>query len=176
MKYLVVVDVQKDFVDGALGSAEAQKVVPAIIDKVKKFDGKLVFTRDTHEADYLQTQEGKNLPVVHCVEDTDGWQIVDELDAIRQERNAVTFDKTVFGSVSLAHYMANEEDIEPIDEIELIGLDTDICVISNALLIKSALPEIPIYVDAKCCAGTSVENHKKALDIMKICQIYVRGE
>ena len=167
MKYLVVIDVQNDFVDGALGSPEAQNVIEKIKEKIDSFDGEIVYTRDTHKENYLETQEGRMLPVIHCVEGTKGWQISDEIEV-----KGRIFNKPTFGSIELAQYLKENK----AESVELIGLDTDICVISNAMTIKAFMPEVPIFVDADCCAGTSEENHKKALDVMKICQVTVKGE
>ena len=169
MKFLIVVDMQNDFIDGALGTKEAVAILPAVKSKIEGFDGRILFTRDTHEADYLETQEGKNLPVEHCIKGTDGWQIHPDLDALRKEE---AVDKPSFGSVALAQMLkAYDTYEEKIDEITLIGLCTDICVISNAMLIKAYLPETPIFVDAECCAGVTPESHERALDAMAICQI-----
>jgi len=167
MKYLIVVDMQIDFTTGSLGSAHAAAIIPNVVDKVKNFDGKIIFTRDTHYEDYLQTQEGRNLPVKHCIYQTDGWQICDQL---RPYVNTV-IDKITFGSIDLPDMLKN--DAEELDSIELCGLCTDICVISNAMLLKAAFPEIPVFVDSSCCAGVSVESHNTALDAMKAVQITV---
>lgn len=169
MKLLVVVDMQKDFVDGALGTPEAVAIVPKVRDKILKCraDGWMViFTRDTHTEAYLKTQEGKKLPVIHCVKGTLGWEIVPELSV----EDSSIFDKVTFGSMELAQYAAGLSDLEA---IQLIGLCTDICVISNALLLKAALPEIPISVDADCCAGVTPESHRNALAAMEACQIEI---
>lgn len=165
MKYLIVVDMQVDFITGSLGSKLAEEIVPDVVEKVKGFDGKIIFTRDTHFADYMQTQEGKKLPVEHCIKDTDGWQICDELKPYVE----TVIDKVTFGSIDLPDMI--KEYGEEIEEIELCGLCTDICVISNAIILKAAFPEVKITVDSKCCAGVSVESHKKALDAMKAVQI-----
>ena len=167
MKYLIVVDMQKDFITGSLGSELAEKIVPYVVEKVKKFAGKIIFTRDTHFVDYMQTQEGKKLPVQHCIKDTYGWQICDELKAYAN--NVV--DKNTFGSVDLPGILKNYGDA--IDEIELCGLCTDICVISNAMILKASFPETKIVVDSKCCAGVSVKSHKTALEAMKAVQIEI---
>ena len=172
MKYLIVVDMQTDFVSGALGTNEAQEIVGRVEAKIRAFDGRVIFTRDTHEEDYLATQEGKNLPVPHCIRDTDGWQIIPELQPYARE----VIDKPTFGSVALSARLTEENAKEPIESIELIGLCTDICVISNALLAKAALPEVPVIVDAACCAGVTPESHKNALAAMKMCQIAVKNE
>lgn len=166
---LVVVDMQKDFIDGALGTKEAVKIVPKVADKIKNFDGEVIFTRDTHFENYSMTQEGQNLPVPHCIKDTEGWQIEESLEKLRTPDRKV-FDKLTFGSVELAEYLKENKELE---SITLVGLCTDICVISNALTIKSFLPEVKISVDEKCCAGVTPESHKNALEAMKMCQIEI---
>ena len=168
MKYLVVVDMQNDFTTGSLGSDHAAAIIPNVVEKVKSFDGRVIFTRDTHGADYMDTQEGKKLPVMHCVKDTAGWQICDELKPYVE--NVV--DKITFGSVELPHILRASGD--NIEEIELCGLCTDICVISNAMILKAAFPEAKLTVDASCCAGVTQESHKTALDAMKAVQIEVK--
>lgn len=168
MKYLIVVDMQNDFTVGTLGSPHAAAIIPNVVEKVKAFSGKVIFTRDTHGTDYLQTQEGKKLPVVHCVKDTNGWQICDELIPYVE----TTVDKVTFGSVQLPHLLRSLG--EPIEEIELCGLCTDICVISNAMILKAAFPEVAICVDASCCAGVTTESHNTALNAMKAVQIEVK--
>ena len=171
MKFLIVVDMQNDFIDGALGTKEAVEILPAVKEKIMDFDGRVIFTRDTHEADYLTTQEGGNLPVEHCIKGTDGWLIRSELDALRKEE---PIDKPTFGSVALGQLLkAYDTYEEKIESITLIGLCTDICVISNAMMIKGFLPETPIEVDAKCCAGVTPESHERALDTMAVCQIKI---
>lgn len=169
--YLIVVDMQKDFVDGALGSDMARKIVPAVRKKIENFQGKVLFTRDTHQENYLETQEGRNLPVSHCIKGTEGWEIIPELREFCKE---APIDKPTFGSMELAHRLAKENEIIPVASVELIGVCTDICVISNALLIKAALPEVPVSVDASCCAGVTLERHQRALLAMKACQISVK--
>ena len=169
MNYLIVVDMQTDFVDGALGTKEAVAIVPNVEKRIRSFDGKIIFTRDTHEENYLSTQEGRNLPVPHCIRNTDGWQII---PALRPFCTAV-IDKPTFGSTSLAQLLKAEHEKTPISCVTLIGLCTDICVISNALLIKATLPEIEIRVDAACCAGVTPESHENALAAMRMCQIKV---
>ena len=170
MKILVVVDMQNDFIDGALGTKEAVAIVDKVADKIRNYPGKIIFTRDTHFDNYAETQEGKNLPVLHCVENTFGWQISDKLP---MPDDAVIFDKPTFGSKNLAEYLVKENDREPIDEIEFIGLCTDICVISNAFVTKAFLPEIPLVADASCCAGVTPESHLNALSAMEMCQVKV---
>lgn len=172
-RYLVVVDMQHDFVDGALGTPEAQAIVASVAAKVQAFDGTVVFTKDTHYSDYLQTLEGKNLPVEHCLHGTPGWELMPELQAIRDERNSFVFEKTTFASLDLAMWLAEENVAEPIESIELIGLCTDICVVSNALLIKGWIPEVPLKVDASLCAGVTPDSHKAALATLRSCQVEV---
>lgn len=167
MKYLIVVDMQVDFINGALGSDLAVAIVPNVVEKVKSFDGKVIFTRDTHFKDYMNTQEGKNLPVPHCIKDTDGWQICDELKPYVD----IIIDKLTFGSIELPDFIKSFN--EPIEKIELCGLCTDICVISNAVVLKAAFPEVPIAVDSSCCAGVTVESHNNALNAMKVLQIEI---
>ena len=166
MKYLIVVDMQNDFISGSLGSDMAKAIVENVVDKVKSFDGKIIFTRDTHADCYLDTMEGKNLPVVHCVKDTDGWQICPEL--LPYAENVI--DKVTFGSVDLPHIIAKSGDVE---SIELCGLCTDICVISNAMILKAHFPEVKISVDSSCCAGVTQESHNNALLAMKMTQIEI---
>lgn len=168
MKFLIVVDMQVDFITGSLGSKLAEAIVPNVVEKVNNYDGKVIFTRDTHSTDYLQTQEGTKLPVEHCIKHTDGWQICDELEPYAND----IIDKNTFGSLHLPVFIKNcGEDIE---EIELCGLCTDICVISNAMILKATFPEVKISVDSKCCAGVSVESHNTALNAMKAVQIEVK--
>lgn len=167
MKYLIVVDMQVDFISGALGSNLAKAIVPNVVNKVKSFDGKVIFTRDTHFSDYMNTQEGKNLPVTHCIKDSDGWQICDELKPYAK----TVIDKITFGSVELPKLI--ESYGETVEKIELCGLCTDICVISNAFLLKAAFPEVPITIDSACSAGVTIESHNNALSAMKAVQIEI---
>lgn len=167
MKLLAVIDMQNDFIDGTLGTEEAVKIVGRVADKIssmRKNGAEIVFTRDTHGADYLSTNEGKKLPVKHCIRDTYGWEISDKLDCA----DSKIIDKPSFGSLELAEYAAS---LDKLDEIVLVGLCTDICVISNAMLLKAKLPETKITVDSDCCAGVTPESHKNALEAMKMCQI-----
>ena len=173
-KYLIVVDVQNDFVDGALGSPEAQAAVPFIVKKVENFDGVVLFTRDTHSESYLSTQEGKYLPVVHCVEDTPGWELIDPLKAYAEHRGSAIYNKPTFGNTSISQDIKALYDLGNVESVEFIGLDTDICVISNALILKSAVPELPVYLDPLCCAGSTPEKHEAALAVMRSCQILVK--
>jgi len=170
---LIVVDMQNDFIDGALGTKEAVEIVPAVVEKIKKFNGEVIFTRDTHFENYMDTQEGKNLPVKHCIKDTEGWQIRKEIDELRKEE---PIDKITFGSSELGNMLVSLNDEEEIKSITFIGLCTDICVISNAMIAKAFLPEANVTVDAACCAGVTVESHKNALNAMKMCQIKVINE
>ena len=168
-KVLVVVDMQNDFIDGALGTKEAVAIVSGVKEKIENFDG-VLFTRDTHETYYLDTQEGQKLPVPHCIRDTEGWQIRSELDALRKTE---PIDKETFGSTDLAGELVAMNEDNEIESITFVGLCTDICVISNALLAKASLPEVPIIVDAKCCAGVTPESHENALKAMEACQIQI---
>ena len=170
MKLLIVVDMQNDFIDGALGSKEAVAIVPYVKQKIESFDGKVFFTRDTHFDDYMTTQEGKNLPVPHCVQNTAGWEIRAELDALRKTE---AIDKITFGAKDLVRVIEQEKDVE---SITFVGLCTDICVISNVMLIKAFFPEIPLIVDANGCAGVTPESHKNALNAMKMCQVEIQNE
>ncbi len=170
---LIVVDMQKDFIDGALGTKEAVAIVPRVAQKIKGFSGRVLFTRDTHEENYLETQEGRKLPVPHCIRDTDGWQIYPDLEALRKEE---AVDKVTFGSEKLISVLKEADVQEQIGSITLVGLCTDICVISNALLIKAFLPEAEIIVDASCCAGVTPQSHQTALNAMKSCQIQITNE
>ncbi|MBR4456458.1 MAG: cysteine hydrolase [Solobacterium sp.] len=170
-RLLVVVDMQKDFVDGSLGTKEAQAILPAVREKIESYPQDCVYaTLDTHQKNYLETNEGKHLPVEHCIEGTEGWRIHPEIaDALKK---AVFVVKPTFGSVKLMEMLKKENEKEEIS-VELIGLCTDICVISNALLLKAAMPEITISVDAGCCAGVTPEKHTAALETMRSCQIEV---
>ena len=172
MKILTIIDMQKDFIDGALGTKEAVSIVPRVAARLKKAreDGEtVVFTRDTHHADYLSTQEGRKLPVPHCMEGTAGWQI----DAALPVLDAPVFDKPGFGSPALIDYLKGLPELE---RVEFIGLCTDICVISNSMLLKAFYPEVPISVDASACAGVTPQSHKNALEAMKMCQIDIVNE
>ena len=168
-KLLVVVDMQKDFIDGSLGTEEAVAIVPKVAAKIKEYQDagqEVVFTFDTHSENYLDTQEGKKLPVVHCIKGTPGW----ELDKALQGFEGKRFEKPAFGSPELGKWAEGQQ----FSSIELIGLCTDICVISNALLLKAHLPETPFMVDSSCCAGVTPQSHQNALETMKMCQIEVK--
>lgn len=169
-KILIVVDMQNDFIDGALGTKEAEMIVPYVKELVKNFDGKVLFTRDTHFENYMETQEGKNLPVPHCIKGTDGWKIHPELEKLRKTE---AIDKVTFGSKDLAEVLRQEENVE---EITFVGVCTDICVISNVMVVKAFYPEIPLVVDAKGCAGVTVQSHLNALEAMKMCQVKIVNE
>lgn len=166
-KTLIVVDMQNDFIDGALGTKEAAAIVPNVKKKIEEYEkqgAEIIFTRDTHQADYLTTNEGKHLPVEHCIEGTAGWEIGDGLEV----SGAIYVNKPTFGYLDWKEYH--------LEEVELVGLCTDICVVSNALIIKAVYPEIRVAVDASCCAGVTPESHAAALTTMKMCQIEVIGE
>ena len=171
-KILVVVDLQNDFIDGALGTPEAAAIVGNVKEKIRQYDKRDIFvTMDTHTPDYLSTQEGKNLPVEHCIRGTEGWQIRSDIAELLE--GARVYEKPTFGSKELAKdisEIAAGQDIA----IEMIGLCTDICVVSNALLLKASMPEVPISVDPACCAGVTPESHEAALKTMQMCQINVK--
>jgi nicotinamidase-related amidase len=172
-KYLIVVDMQNDFIDGSLGTKEAQAIIPNAVKKIREFDGEVIATMDTHFEDYMNTQEGKFLPVKHCIIHTDGWEINKDIDeALKEKDSMLAVQKNAFGSVKLPKIIKKDAGKEPF-EIELIGLCTDICVISNALILKASFPEIPISVDASCCAGVTPALHDAALATMRSCQIVV---
>ena len=178
-KILIVVDMQNDFIHGVLGSTEAQAIVPNVAEKVKNWDGELLFTRDTHYENYMNTLEGQKLPVPHCIYETAGWQIIDELTSfIKHNYNII--DKHTFGFEYWKHEVLDRyvNDIESLSELDitLIGVCTDICVISNALALRMYFPNTKITVDASCCAGVTPEKHKVALEVMKSCQIEVINE
>ena len=177
MKILVVVDMQRDFISGALGNSETQAVVGNVARKISEYaedgDSLVYFTYDTHSNDYLNTQEGRKLPVPHCIENTDGWQLEDEIAAARKKlSNDRTVKKPAFGSVDLPKAIQCDSDGKDIT-IELVGVCTDICVISNAMILKAAFPETEILVDSRCCAGVTPESHERALKSMESCQITV---
>lgn len=193
-KILVIIDMQNDFIDGPLGTPEARAIVPSVVDKIKTEDTDtlILFTKDTHHADYLNTQEGKNLPIKHCIINSGGWCINKNIRSEwfnKSERREICYDdetmnntiiKDTFGSEKLCQIIrwvdsfAEFDDKVNIKEIELVGVCTDICVISNAMILKSYFPEIQISVDAKCCAGVTPERNRIALEAMKACQINVK--
>lgn len=170
MNVLVVVDMQNDFIDGTLGTKEAVSIVPNAAKRIKEFKGLILATRDTHDKDYLSTQEGKKLPVEHCIKNSRGWEIREEIAELIEEE---PIDKPTFGSRELADRLLALDKEEKLESITLIGLCTDICVISNALLLKAFLPEVPVIVDASCCAGVTKESHEQALAAMKMCQVQI---
>jgi len=181
MKVLVVVDMQNDFIDGALGTPEAVAILDNVVRRVRNSAGELIlFTMDTHQENYLDTPEGKKLPVTHCVQGTDGWLINESvIGAWRENTNTIripelsdnTFLKPVFGSVDLVEFLKSRE--ADIEAIEVLGICTDICVVSNAIMIKNTMPDIKISVKADCCAGVTPQSHTEALNTMRMCQIDV---
>jgi nicotinamidase-related amidase len=175
--YLIIIDMQRDFIDGSLGTPEAVSIVPAVVAKIEGHiqagKGPVLLTYDTHGPDYLKTAEGGKLPVEHCIYGSEGWELHPLIDALSKQAGCITFKKPTVGSKELAAYLADANAQEPIGSIELAGLCTDICVISNALLIKAFLPEVPIRVDSACCAGVTPESHENALAAMRMCQIDV---
>lgn len=177
MNVLVVVDMQNDFVSGALGTKEAVGIVPRVVGKVVEAvnrGDRVIFTRDTHGPDYLGSREGRSLPVAHCIRGTEGWEIIPQLTEYTQGRRVV--DKPTFGSRELGELLAEEQETPPVETITLIGLCTDICVISNAMVLRAFLPEAEIVVDAACCAGVTPESHAAALTAMRSCQILVEND
>ena len=169
-RFLIVVDMQKDFVDGALGTPEAVAIVPAVCEKIRSCEGEIFVTYDTHPEHYLTTAEGKKLPVEHCIKGTPGWELDTSVTDALSGRAYTVVEKPTFGSTDLPALVAQaagEEDFS----VTLIGLCTDICVVSNALLLKAHFPEQTIAVDAACCAGVTPETHAAALTTMKMCQI-----
>ena len=174
MKILVVVDMQNDFVDGALGTEEAVGIVPAVAEKIRNFEGRVLYTRDTHESDYMDAQEGKKLPVPHCIRGTKGWEICPQIEALCSE---TPIDKPSFGSVGLGQVLkAYDSQEEKVESVTFVGLCTDICVISNVLVVKAFLPETEFIVDASCCAGVTPQSHRQALEAMKVCQVSIVNE
>ncbi|MDY2777624.1 MAG: isochorismatase family cysteine hydrolase [Collinsella sp.] len=171
--FLIVIDMQNDFVNGALGTPEARDIVGAVAQRAASFEGTVVFTKDTHGANYLDTQEGAHLPVPHCEAGTPGWELVPELEEIRAERGALVFEKDAFGSLDLAEWLVEQHEAEPISSIELVGVCTDICVVSNALIVKAHLPEVPLRVEGSLCAGVTPAAHEAALSTMRSCQVEV---
>ena len=169
-QFLVVVDMQKDFVDGSLGTPEAQAIVSRAAEKIRSLEGDIFVTYDTHFEDYLDTPEGKKLPVPHCIYETPGWELTGELQDLMEEIPHYKVQKYTFGSITLPHLMKEVADGDDFS-IELIGLCTDICVISNALILKAQFPDLSISVDSSCCAGVTPALHIAALDVMRSCQI-----
>lgn len=172
MRVLIVVDMQNDFIDGVLGTREAMAIVPHVKKKIEAYraeDATVIFTRDTHGEDYLDTQEGRKLPVEHCIRGTHGWELSKKLDTVDSE----IIDKPTFGSYELIERLAKLDVETPLESVELVGLCTDICVISNAMLVKNRFPELQVIVDAACCAGVMPETHQTALRAMDLCQIEI---
>ncbi len=172
-KFLIVVDMQKDFVDGALGTKEAISIVPNVVSKIRAFDGRIFATLDTHYENYMDTAEGKNLPVPHCIRETDGWQLDKAVAAALEAKGYTPVEKSTFGSVDLPLILKDAVGKEKFS-VELVGLCTDICVVSNALLLKAYFPEAEIRVDSSCCAGVTPTAHGAALETMRSCQIIVQ--
>ena len=170
--FLVVVDMQKDFVDGALGSKEALAIIPDVVSEIKSFDGQIFATLDTHFDNYLETSEGRNLPVSHCIKGTDGWLFDENVREALESRGYTAVEKNTFGSVALPEMLKNAAEGEEFT-IEVIGLCTDICVVSNALILKASFPETEITVKSSCCAGVTPDKHLAALETMRSCQIKV---
>ncbi|WP_410497111.1 isochorismatase family cysteine hydrolase [Cellulosilyticum sp. ST5] len=176
-KVLIVVDMQNDFITGSLGTKEAEVIVPRVVKKIEDYKarGEMVFfTRDTHFEDYLTTQEGNKLPVEHCIKSTWGWELAEPIEKLVEAHTPV-IDKLTFGSIALGEQIKVLNDKEAV-EIELVGLCTDICVVSNAIVLKAYCPEIPLTVDASCCAGVTSETHTSALTTLKMCQVNVINE
>ena len=175
MKALIVIDMQNDFIDGALGTKEAQAIVPNVKKKIEEYKSRgdeIIFTRDTHGENYLQTQEGKNLPVPHCIKGTKGWQLDESVQTALEKKQHLAIEKPTFGSTELIGHIKKNYNPQEI-EIELIGLCTDICVVSNALLLKANFPETEVSVVASCCAGVTPDSHNAALTTMKMCQVNI---
>ena len=174
-KLLVVVDMQNDFIDGALGTPEAQAIIPNVVKKIKSWDGDIICTRDAHSKRfYFETQEGKHLPIQHCIWGTHGYKINSEVEQALKDFDVEFIDKDQFASLRLPLYICSFGCVA-YDYVELIGLCTDICVVANAFYLKAVFPELDIAVDASCCAGTTPENHKAALTVMNTCQIRIIG-
>ncbi len=172
-RILIVVDMQHDFTYGALCNEDAIAVIPKVAAKIAEYDGEVIFTYDTHGENYMETQEGKKLPVPHCIEGSAGWELVPEVDTLRKQKNAKSYKKETFGCLQLAQDIGKLHAEQAIDEIEFVGICTDICVISNAMLVKAAVPDVTIKVDAACCAGVTKESHETALKAMAGCQIEI---
>ena len=170
---LIVVDMQNDFIDGSLGTKEAEAIVEHVVEAIDRFEGSVIATRDTHPESYLSSREGRFLPVEHCIKDSDGWQIRKEVEEALKKKDALIIDKPTFGSEKLVEVLKEMDRKQPIGTVTLLGLCTDICVVSNALLVKAAFPETDIKVLKDCCAGVTPDSHEAALTTMKMCQIEV---
>ena len=181
MKVLIIVDMQQDFIAGSLGTVEAANIVERVVERIEHSNGELIlFTQDTHQEDYLNTAEGMKLPILHCIEGTEGWQIDESIiGAWRNNSGTIkipelpenTFTKPVFGSVDLVEFLKARS--TEISKIEILGVCTDICVISNAIMIKNTMPEVKVSVNSNCCAGVTPKSHTEALNVMQMCQIDV---
>lgn len=170
-RVLVVIDMQNDFITGSLGTKEAQAIVEKVCEKIRGFDGEVLFTLDTHGPDYLETQEGRLLPVAHCIKGTPGWELEPRVKALCR---TTPIEKPTFGSTGLADVLQAKHIYGGgLDEVVFVGLCTDICVVSNALLVKARLPEVPLTVDASCCAGVTPEAHQHALEVLRSCLVNV---
>lgn len=167
---LIVIDMQNDFISQALGTPEAQEIVQKVSEKIRSWEGPVFYTRDTHGKNYPDTAEGKKLPVSHCIKGENGWELDPQIAACVKPEDKI-FDKPTFGSIELAAAVSDMVQADKISSVTLVGLCTDICVISNALLLKAYLPELPIAVDSSCCAGVTPESHENALKAMTMCQI-----
>ena len=177
MKVLIVIDMQNDFTTGVLGNPQTAAVTANVVKKINEFrksekDGRIIATLDTHTEDYMNTQEGKNLPVVHCVRGTDGWKLDERIEAVRAEGD-IMVEKPAFGSAELPAVIRKAAGGKDIEEIEFIGVCTDICVISNAMIVKAAFPEVPIVINSECCAGVTPQSHENALSAMAVCQMKI---
>lgn len=170
---MIIIDMQNDFVDGALGTVEAQSIVPHVARRIRTHQGPLLVTYDTHDEHYLNTQEGHFLPVIHCREGSEGWALAPAIEEAIGQREIQRIKKSGFGSLELIEKI---HQWLPLTSITLMGLCTDICVITNALMLKAVFPNIPLYVDAEGCAGVSPESHQRALDAMAVCQINIRHD
>ena len=170
---LIVIDMQRDFIDGSLANKEAQAIVPAVVERIRRHHGPIYYTMDTHASDYLETQEGHYLPVEHCIKGTVGWELNPEIAKALTMQGAKAFEKNTFGATMLAHALARANMEKPFTSITIVGVCTDICVISNAMLVKASLPNVPIYINADLCAGVTPESHQTALDAMAACQMAI---
>ncbi len=170
--FLIVVDIQNDFVSGSLGTDEAKGIIENCVRKIESFDGDIFVTYDTHHSDYLSTSEGKKLPVEHCIKGTLGFELDERIEKALESKEYTKVEKPTFGSVEIPQLIKDKAGDSDFD-ITLIGLCTDICVVSNTLLLKANFPEKEIYVAADCCAGVSVATHNAALDTMRCCQINI---
>ena len=175
-KILVVVDMQNDFIDGSLGTEEARNIVEPVCEKIIEFGGQIFVTQDTHSDNYLETLEGRHLPVEHCIANTEGWLINSFIRNGLKAINAAFIEIEICGSMNLVDKIAKILDKGVKGSIEIVGLCSDICVVSNALMLRSAFPNTEITVDASCCAGVTPEKHQAAMEVMKSCQINVIGE